>query len=114
MIVDKFSPSELPQNSSFYLMAGIRAKNGINLQNSKAFGHRGYFMVGECGPIFLHSLRGVAELTRSLRSLVRSRLSQLVKKKSSALTNHEVTSISPKKQSRRQLTLHHNLYKLGE
>ena len=31
-------------------------------------------------PIFLHSLRGVAELTRSLRSLVRSRLSQLVKK----------------------------------
>ena len=35
MIVDKFSPSELPQNSSFYLMAGIRAKNGINLQNSK-------------------------------------------------------------------------------
>ena len=35
MIVDKFSPSELPQNISFYLMAGIRAKNGINLQNSK-------------------------------------------------------------------------------
>ena len=35
MIVDKFSPSELPQNISFYFMAGIRAKNGINLQNSK-------------------------------------------------------------------------------
>ena len=35
MIVDKFSPSELPQNISFYLMAGIRAKKWYKLTEFK-------------------------------------------------------------------------------
>ena len=39
-------------------------------------------------PIFLHSLRGVAELTRLFAPLATR------EEKSSALTNHEVTSIS--------------------